>query len=67
MLRNDRQYGSFGGESPISFMALNAFAERYDLRGAQFETFILFMGLLDAEWLEHVQRELDKKPKADPP
>lgn len=54
MLRFDRQYGAFGGETPISFMALNGYARRYGIEGEAFERFLAFLTALDDEWLEYV-------------
>lgn len=54
MLRFDRQYGAFGGETPISFMALDGYARRYGIEGEAFERFLAFLTALDDEWLEYV-------------
>lgn len=42
-----------GGESPISFMALDAYARRYSIEGEAFDRFLTFMSALDDEWLEY--------------
>ena len=55
-LRFDRQYGAFGGETPISFMSLDAYARRYSIAGFQFEVFLALVGALDDEYLQHVAR-----------
>lgn len=55
-LRFDRQYFAFGGETPISFMALDAYARRYGLEGEAFERFVAFLTAMDDEWLEHVRK-----------
>jgi hypothetical protein len=54
VLRFDRQYGAFGGETPISFMALDGYARRYGIEGEAFERFLAFMTALDDEWLEYM-------------
>ncbi len=76
-LRYDRQYGAFGGETPIAFLSLDAYARRYDIQGVEFETFLALVGAMDDEYLEHVARRdkaaRDKtgtdvdRPDADPP
>lgn len=55
-LRFDRQYGAFGGESPISFASLNAYADRYGIAGIQFETFLALVGAMDDEYLQHAAK-----------
>ncbi len=52
-LRFDRQYFAFGGETPISFMALDGYARRYGIEGEAFERFLAFMTALDDEWQEY--------------
>lgn len=49
-----------GGETPISFMALDAYARRYGIEGEAFERFIIFMTAIDEEWLEY-QAKQDKE------
>ncbi|MES0168249.1 hypothetical protein NKJ87_20040 [Mesorhizobium sp. M0027] len=63
-LRFDRQYGAMGGESPIGFLAYDAYARRYGLEGEAFERFLAFMTAIDTEWLIHVAakaREAENK------
>ncbi|MCF6120902.1 MULTISPECIES: hypothetical protein [Mesorhizobium] len=43
-----------GGESPIAFIAYDAYARRYGLEGEAFERFHAFMTAIDTEWLIHV-------------
>ncbi|OKO83382.1 hypothetical protein AC629_22850 [Bradyrhizobium sp. NAS80.1] len=64
-LRFDRQYGAMGGESPIMFLSIDAYARRYRIRGAAFETFHALVGAMDEEYLEHVQRKADDARQAD--
>ncbi|MFC7065010.1 hypothetical protein [Brucella rhizosphaerae] len=53
-LRYDRQYGAFGGESPISFQAIDIYARRYSIEGIAFDVFRALVSAVDAEWLNHV-------------
>lgn len=53
-LRFDRQYGAFGGESPISYVAMRAYAAANGVHGADFDLFRRFLGMVDDEWLRHV-------------
>ena len=55
-LKFDRQYGAFGGEGPISFVALDTYARRYGIEGEAFDRFLTFMTQLDDEWLEYAAR-----------
>ncbi len=64
-LRFDRQYGAMGGESPISFLALDAYARRYEIRGVEFENFMAFVSAMDEEYLEHVDRKAKEKPETE--
>lgn len=65
ILRSDRQYGSMGGQSPISFLAFDAYAKRFSIEGTAFDTFLYLMMSLDAEYLEHVAAELKKEQEAE--
>jgi len=62
-LRFDRQYFAFGGETPISFMALDRYAQRYGIEGEAFDRFLAFMDAIDDEWLEYAA---EKAKKSDP-
>lgn len=53
-LRHDRQYGAMGGQTPIGFLALDAYARRYGIEGEAFERFHRFVTAIDGEWLSHV-------------
>lgn len=64
-LRFDRQYGAFGGETPISFVALDAYARRYGITDIQFETFIALLGAMDNEYLLHVGRKRAEEKEAE--
>lgn len=61
VLRFDRHYGAMGGQMPISFMALDAYARRYGIIGEPFDRFIVFMSVIDTEWLAHVESKSDKQ------
>ncbi|MBN9242429.1 MAG: hypothetical protein J0I98_06515 [Mesorhizobium sp.] len=56
-LRFDRQYFAFGGQTPISFMALDGYARRYGIEGEAFERFLAFMNQIDDEWLEYAAQD----------
>lgn len=61
-LRFDRQYFAFGGETPINFMALDRYAQRYGIEGEAFERFLAFMDAIDNEWLDYVEKSRPDKP-----
>lgn len=54
-----------GGESPITFLSIDAYARRYEIHGVEFETFLALVGALDEEYLEHVAREAKKEREAE--
>ncbi|MHC2251040.1 hypothetical protein ACVILK_000732 [Bradyrhizobium embrapense] len=54
-----------GGESPITFLSIDAYARRYGICGVEFETFLALVGGLDEEYLEHVAREARKEREAE--
>jgi hypothetical protein len=56
-LRFDRQFGALGGETPISFVALDTYARRYGIDNVEFETFLILVGNMDDEYLQHVARK----------
>ncbi|RWQ16087.1 hypothetical protein [Mesorhizobium sp.] len=60
-LRFDRQYGAMGGESPIAFIAYDAYAKRYGLEGEAFERFHAFMTAIDTEWLIHIANKTKER------
>lgn len=63
-LRFDRQYFAFGGETPISFLALDRYAQRYGIEGEAFDRFLAFMTEIDDEWLDHHRKsQADKSDK----
>ncbi|PWJ93521.1 hypothetical protein C8D77_101200 [Mesorhizobium loti] len=53
-LRYDRQYTEGGGETPISFLAFDAYARRYCIEGEAFDRFVAFVSAIDDEWLIHL-------------
>jgi hypothetical protein len=50
-LRFDRFYGAFGGEGPISYVAMSRFAADHGIRGEEFAQFRRFLQAIDAEWI----------------
>lgn len=63
-LRFDRQYGAMGGESPISFMSIDAYARRY-VEDEEFDRFFVLVGAMDDEYLKHVKRVADAEKQAE--
>jgi len=64
-LRFDRQYTEGGGETPISFLALDAYARRFGIEGEAFDRFHTFMTSIDAEWLTHVAEKARERREAE--
>lgn len=61
-LRYDRQYGAFGGETPINFVSIDAYARRYGIAGAEWEIFHALIGEIDREYLAWVEENRPKPP-----
>lgn len=53
-LRFDRTYGAMGGETPIPFSALSAYASQIGITGGDLRLFVTFMSVLDTVHLERV-------------
>lgn len=64
-LRFDRQYGAFGGELPISYMTIRAYAGDLGITGDDFHQFRTFFDMLDAEWLRQVKAKADAEAKGE--
>lgn len=64
-LRFDRQYGAFGGESPISFTSIDRYAARFGIERAEFATFLALVTAMDEEYLAHVDRTAKAKADAE--
>lgn len=54
-----------GGESPISFASLDAYARRYGINDVEFETFMVIMSAMDDEYLQHVARKAKAEREAE--
>lgn len=59
-LRFDRQYGALGGESPISFIAIDTYGRRYGFQGEDFDILRTAVAALDREWLDFVAEQQEK-------
>jgi hypothetical protein len=62
-IRFDRHYGAFGGETPISYLAVSRYADDHGVGPDDIYLFRTFLAALDAEWLEHVAHEQKKKER----
>ncbi|WP_339085972.1 hypothetical protein [Hyphomicrobium sp. ghe19] len=60
-LRYERTYGAFGGELPVSYLAISQYARDHDITGQDFHTFRSLFGVIDAAWLEEVARRQKEK------
>lgn len=67
-LRFDRPYGALGGEGPISFLAIDAYARRYGFEGRDFEMLAILIGAMDAEYLKWVgeKAKQEQEQRGDP-
>lgn len=54
-----------GGESPIPFLALDAYGRRYGIWGIEFENFVAFVGAMDEEYLEILNEKSKVKPETE--
>jgi hypothetical protein len=60
-LRFDRQYGVYGGQSPLSYKVITEYADDNNILGEDRWLFRMFMTAIDAEWLKFVAKR-DEKP-----
>ena len=60
-LRDDRFCGAMGGMGRIYFTAIENYAERYDIAGSAFDDFLMFVRVLDDEYMRHA----DEKQKTE--
>lgn len=61
-LRYDRFYGAFGGQMPISYLSLSAYARDHGITGAALSDFLRTMHKLDNVFLEvEAQRAKDAR------
>lgn len=51
-----------GGQGPIPYMTIRAYASDHGITGDDFRTFRTFMTIIDSEWMKHVA-ERDKADK----
>lgn len=56
-LRFDRQYGALGGETGISFVAVDAFARSRGVEGVARVDLERFVRALDGVWLDYVAEQ----------
>lgn len=47
-----------GGEGPIPYMTIRAYAADNGIDGDDFRTFHAFMTIIDLEWLRHVAERI---------
>lgn len=67
-LRDDRQYGDYGGAARISFIAIETWARKYELPEEHFDVFVALLHALDDEYLAWLAEQAAKKtPKETPP
>lgn len=65
VLRFDRHYGAFGGQTPILFTAIDVYATRFGIDGEDFDTLLKMLHAMDAEymiWLEEERKKKDQTP-----
>jgi len=62
-LQFERNYGAFGGETGISYLALRAYAEAEGIGPEDWPDFEYFMSAIDDEWL--ALRAANRKSKTD--
>lgn len=57
-LRDDRHYGSMGGLGRIYFTAIERYAERHEIDGSAFDDFLLFVRVIDDEYVAVVNEKM---------
>ena len=67
-LRHDRQFiGQMAIEQPISFMAIDAYARRFEIEGDAFSHLLRFVSVIDTEFLAARESERSKALEAIKP
>ncbi|WP_425280343.1 hypothetical protein [Mesorhizobium japonicum] len=66
-MRFDRFYGAMGGEGPIPYMVIRAYANDHGISGDDFKLFRAFLKILDDAWLLHVVKRDKPPPESVPP
>lgn len=56
-LRDDRHYGDMGGLGGIYFTAIDRYAQRFNICGTAFDNFLMFIRVLDEEYIRHVSEK----------
>lgn len=65
-LRYDRPYLAMGGEMPVSFASINAYAQRYGIERQDFDEFLYLFKEIDDEWLAIcVEREKERQAREE--
>ncbi|TAN09786.1 MAG: hypothetical protein EPN45_07280 [Rhizobiaceae bacterium] len=62
-IRFDRPYGAFGGEMPLSYLAVSQYARDHDIAGDAFRIFMRLMSAIDAEWLAYSAEKAKQEKK----
>ncbi len=60
-LRYDRFYGAFGGETPITYLALSQFCRDYAIEDEDRTRFMIFINAIDAEYLSMLAEDAKKQ------
>lgn len=60
-LRYDRNYGAFGGETPILYTAISAYAKDHGIAGEHFLVFKTLLNEVDSEYLKIVAERAKAK------
>lgn len=63
-LRDDRQFGAFGGCSGIFYSAISRYARDYGIDGSEFPIFVTLIRAMDVEYLDWIA---EQKPPERPP
>ncbi len=64
-IRFDRQYGVYGGQSPLSYKVVAEYADDHGIVGEDRWFFRMFMTAIDAEWLRYAAARDKKGGKTD--
>jgi hypothetical protein len=63
-LRYDRHYGAFGGQSPIKYTAISAYAHDHGIVGDDFGRFKRFIFALDRAFIRFETSKAKSSPEA---
>jgi len=67
ILRDDRHFGAMGGCSGIYYSAMSQYARDHEIRGAEFQIFLILVRAMDAEYMVWISEKQKNTPPEGTP